>query len=152
MGSPELRITPFSPEYQDDARTIILEGLGEHWGWIDEEINDDLRDIAHFYAGGHFVLGWLDSTLVATGALIREDTETMRIVRMSVRKPYRKKGIGSLVLNHLVQIARRSGAGRVVLETTATWDGAIAFYKSYGFTEEGYRNGEIYLALDLATP
>ena len=46
MKTTELKIMPFSPVHQEEARRLILEGLGEHWGWIDEKINTDLEDIA----------------------------------------------------------------------------------------------------------
>jgi hypothetical protein len=44
--NPHLQIIPFTPNHQADARNLILQCLCEHWGWIDEEINTDLVDIA----------------------------------------------------------------------------------------------------------
>jgi len=149
MTIGEFSITPFSPEHQDAARRLILEGLGEHWGWIDEEINTDLVDIATSYADAHFVLGWLDGTLVATGALIPEDAESRRIVRMSVAKTFRRRGFGVRILDHLVDIAGQVGAKRVVLETTETWLDVIAFYEAYGFGIDAQRDGDTHLSLDL---
>ncbi len=149
MTSRELTITPFNPEHQTAARRLILEGLGEHWGWIDEEINTDLVDIATSYAGAHFVLGWLDGDLVATGALIAEDAESRRVVRMSVAKASRRRGFGARILDHLVDIARQSGVKRVVLETTETWLDVIAFYEAYGFGIDARRNGDTHMSLDL---
>ncbi|GAG32960.1 unnamed protein product, partial [marine sediment metagenome] len=104
MSTRELKITPFNPAYQNEARQLILDGLGEHWGWIDEHINADLQDITAAYAHGRFVLGWSDGTLVATGALIPEDGNSKRIVRMSVATPLRRHGFGTQILDHLVKI------------------------------------------------
>ena len=92
MKTKQLRITPFSPLHQQKTRRLILGDLGEHWGWIDEQINTDLVDIKASYASGDFVLGWLGETLVATGALIPEDGHSRRIVRMSVFKQFRRQG------------------------------------------------------------
>ena len=36
----------FAPADQDAARRLILEGLGAHFGSIDESLNPDLDDIA----------------------------------------------------------------------------------------------------------
>ena len=47
--NPHLHITPFTPTHQAEARNLILQGLGAHWGWIDEEINTDLEDISRSY-------------------------------------------------------------------------------------------------------
>jgi hypothetical protein len=80
-ANPHLQITPFAPTHQADARNLILQGSGEHWGWIDEKINTDLEEIAASYSSGHFILGFLDDVLVATGALIPETETSMRIVR-----------------------------------------------------------------------
>ena len=93
--TPQLHIIPFTPTSQADARNLILHGLGEHWGWIDEEINTDLVDIAASYSAGYFVLGWLDDVLVATGALIPKSESSLRIVRMSVDREYRRRGIAT---------------------------------------------------------
>jgi len=149
MRTKEMEITPFSPIYQDKARKLILDGLGEHWGRVDEHINEDLDDIVSSYADGHFVLGWFDGKLVATGALVPEDAETKRIVRMSVAKEFRRHGFGTQMLDHLVAIARRSGAKNVVLETCETWHEVIAFYESYGFRVYEHRDGDVHLSFDV---
>jgi predicted GNAT family acetyltransferase len=47
------------------------------------------------YSAGHFVLGFLDDVLVATAALIPESETSMRIVRMSVDREYRRRGIAT---------------------------------------------------------
>ena len=147
--NPDLQIKPFSIIHQSEARLLILEGLGEHWGWIDEEINEDLLDIAHSYAEGHFVLGWLGSTLVATEALVNESNGVMRIVRMSVKECFRRQRIGSQMLRHLIRTAHSYGAIKVVLETTDTWHDVVEFYRSFGFIEVARKNGEVHMELDL---
>jgi len=68
--TPQLQITPFTPTHQAEARNLILQGLGAHWGWIDEEINTDLEDISRSYSAGYFVLRWLDEVLEETGGEI----------------------------------------------------------------------------------
>src|SRR5262249_6135936 len=45
-----LIMRPFAPEDQQAAQALILAGLGEHFGWIDERRNPDLVDIAASYA------------------------------------------------------------------------------------------------------
>jgi len=92
---PHLQIIPFTPTHQAEARNLILQGIGAHWGWIDEEINTDLEDIATSYSSCRFILGFLDDVLVATGALIPESETSMRIVRMSVDREHRRRGIAT---------------------------------------------------------
>jgi len=145
----ELRITPFEKEYQNETRALILQGLGEHWGWIDEDINEDLEDIASYYRDGLFVLAWIDNNLVGTGALMPEDKGVVRVARMSVLESYRRQGIGNKILNYLISQARSMGCHLIVLETTSTWTDAIAFYKDYGFNLVECGNGSAHFILHL---
>ena len=149
MKIKELRVTPFKSVHQEEIRRLILEGLGDHWGWINEQINTDLEDIEASYATGNFVLGWLGETLVATGALIPEDEHSRRIVRMSVAKRFRRQGFGHQILDHLLAIAQKARIKKVVLETTETWGDVIAFYRSYGFQIDEHRGGDVHMSLDI---
>src|SRR5437870_1312389 len=78
-------IRPFEPRDQDAVSKLILEGLGEHFGFIDETLNPDLADIMKCYIipGHTFLVAYIGSNLVGTGALIRENEGSGRIVRVS---------------------------------------------------------------------
>lgn len=147
--SHALVIRPFAPADQDAARTLILAGLQEHWGTLDPTLNSDLNDIAHHYAHGLFLTAWQAGALVGTGALLPEAPGVWRIVRMSVDRERRREGIGRRILDRLIDHARAQGSRRIVLETTDTWDDAIAFYLRCGFHITDHRAGEIHFALDL---
>ena len=101
------------------------------------------------FAAGDFILGWLGEKLVATGALIPEDRHSRRIVRMSVSKQFRRQGFGRQILDHLLAIAQKVRIKKVVLETTKSWDDAIAFYRSCGFQINEYRGGSVHMSLDI---
>ena len=45
------RISEFKPSDQAAVRRLILDGLAERWGVLDESLNPDLNDIAAAYAG-----------------------------------------------------------------------------------------------------
>src|SRR3712207_405159 len=118
----EWHIRPFVPGDQLAARRLILHGLGERWGWIDETRNPDLDDIAaHYVAPGHYfvVVEWGDE-LIGTGALVAEGAGGAvagRIVRMSVAREHRGRGLGRALVEHLLDEARRRGYRRVLVET-----------------------------------
>ena len=145
----KLTMREFVPSDQVAARTLILMGLGEHWGWIDETINPDLDDIATRYAGQTFLVVYAGDTLIGTGALIHETDGTARIVRMSVAAARRREGIGNQLLRALVEQARQRGYSLIVVETTATWTEVIAFYHRYGFRTVDERDGEMHFELTL---
>ena len=147
----DLLIRPFEAKDQEVARTLILEGLGEHFGNIDESLNPDLDDItASYIAQGHaFVVAQIDENLVGTGALIREDENIGRIARMSVRKQHRRRGVGRALTKHLIKMARGRGFKRLLVETNNDWDDAIGLYKHCGFIEYDLDDVSVHMGLDL---
>ncbi len=129
-----LTIGPFQPSDQAAARALVLAGLVEHWGWLDETKNPDLLDISASYAAGCFLVARQDGRLAATGALLpTAEAHTWQVVRMSVAAGLRRAGLGRQMLEALQREARQRGARRLVLETTAAWQEVIAFYLRCGF-------------------
>ena len=143
-------LTRFEPHHQAAARHLILEGLAEHWGSLDPAFNRNLADIAQSCREGIFLLAWIDDRLIGTGALVPESEGVVRIVRMSVEKTVRRQGVGKLILAKLLECAREQSILKIVLETTATWDDAIAFYKRAGFRPIEVRDGDLHFELDLS--
>jgi GNAT superfamily N-acetyltransferase len=146
---PEITLAPFRPEDQAAAKALVLEGLAEHWGWLDPSLNPDLNDISESYAQGAFVLARIAGTLVGTGALIPEGEDSVRVVRMSVARAWRRHGIASRILAALLDEARARGCRQVVLETTSTWQDATGFYLRHGFQIIGHWDGDTHFVLDL---
>jgi GNAT superfamily N-acetyltransferase len=144
-------IRPFEPSDQEAVRRLILAGLGEHFGVIDESLNPDLDHITASYTacGGLFVLAECNGQLAATGALIEEGESTGRLVRMSVDPRFRRRGLARAIGAHLIDSARLRGYRRLLVETNDDWMDAIALYRACGFGAESWRDGEIHLSLDL---
>lgn len=133
VGYP-IVIRDFQPADQDEARNLILNGLHEHWGdAFDPSQNPDLDDIATSYQGGRFLVARAKGRLVGTGAFLPEREGVARILRMSVAADLRHRGIGGQLLKALCKEAKKRGFPKIVLETTSTWHGAIAFYRDFGF-------------------
>ena len=151
MTVNRLRIRPFRPGDQNAARQLILAGLAEHFGWLDESCNPDLDDIAaNYVARGHiFLVAELAAELVGTGALVVAGDGTGQIVRVSVAAASRRQGIGHLLLARLLEAARARDLAQVWVETNDTWIDAISLYRESGFRECARADGNIYLALQL---
>ncbi len=134
MSGGDVAIRDFEPRDQIAARSLIITGLGEHFGHVDESLNPDLDDIAANYAGSQLIVAEKDGRLVATGFLKHIDAHTVEVVRMSVAPDARRMGVGRMVLDELVRRARGRGYAAVTLSTLASWD-AAPFYRSCGFIE-----------------
>ncbi len=144
------RKRPFSPTDQAAAKALILAGLAEHWGTLDLSLNSDLNDIQASYVdnGGVFIVVEAEGgRLIGAGALLPEARNAARIVRVSVHKDYRRRGIGRAITAHLVAAAHQSGYAKVVVETTETWETAVRLYQDFGFIETARYNGDVHMEL-----
>ncbi len=144
-----IEIREFRPEDQPAVRALILAGLEERWGTLDESLNPDLRDLKRAYGHGVILVAWLNGEVVGTGTFIPRSQETVEIVRMSVARAWRRQGIGRRILESLCRRARQAGYRSAILETTAGWRDAVAFYEQFGFRRTHRRGADVYFVLEL---
>jgi len=144
-----IRLEPFRSGDQADARMLVLRGLGEHWGWIDETRNPDLDDIGSHYAAGCFLVARAGGTLVGTGGFLPLDETCVQIHRVSVTPAWRRRGVGRAIVAGLLEEARVRGFRRAVAATTETWHEVIAFHRGQGFVPTARRDGDVHLAREL---
>ncbi|MEI2610956.1 MAG: GNAT family N-acetyltransferase [Candidatus Promineifilaceae bacterium] len=149
-----LTIRSFTPEDQIPARRLILAGLGQHFGWIDENRNPDLNNIQQQYLdqGNLFIVAEKDGIIVGTGALIHEAPGVSRMVRISVSQLHQRQGIGRQLVKYLMQQAWAQGDERLVIETNLDWWDAIGLYENLGFSEYSRDEESIHLHLLLSSP
>lgn len=145
-----IQIRHFRDTDQQQVRSFILAGLGERWGTIDDTANPDIDDITTSYGSANFLVAFREGALIGTGGLIHESVSVVRIARVWIAKDLRRTGIGTLILNRLLDLARERLYARVVLETTSDWNDAVCFYKKHGFIVEDYRDGDTHFYKDLA--
>lgn len=145
----DLSIQPIQSENQAEARELILAGLAEHWGQLDPGRNSDLMDICSTYAPAVFMVAVWQGRVIGTGAIIPKADGVAEVVRMSVAVEMRRRGVARAILQALCGQARTLEMRQLVLETTETWQDAIAFYKNFGFKQTHLLNGDIYFRLAL---
>jgi GNAT superfamily N-acetyltransferase len=124
------------------VRQLILDGLGEHWGEIDESLNTDLNDIASGHGNGRTVVAELNQELIGTGTVVPREHGASEIVRMSVAPSLRRSRVGRTIVDELIRTARSWSCTRVILETSSDWTDVVAFYLACGFEITGELDGE----------
>lgn len=131
-----MRIRQFRPDDQGAARSVVLAGFRDRFGWINPELNHDLDDIvASYIALGHrFLIVEEGERIVGTGALLLAASRP-EIVRVSVLRCFRRRGIATAVTAVLVDAAADAGANRVVVATS--FPDALALYEKCGFERVG---------------
>ncbi len=145
------QIRPFQPADQPAVRRLILDGLGEHFGVVDETRNPDVDDIAaHYTARGHvFLVAVHGEEIIGSAALICADAQVGQLVRVSVARDWRRRGLARSLVQHLIAAARDRGLKRLWMETNDDWEAAIRLYASCGFVEYDRRDGNVYMARPL---
>jgi N-acetylglutamate synthase-like GNAT family acetyltransferase len=138
----------FEPKDQAEARTVVLEGLREHFGFLDPSLNPDLEDIqASFITrGDDFYVVENDGRIVGTAGLLFAEGRA-RIVRMSVAKNHRKRGIATALLQQCIETASQRGFSEIWAYTQPEWPDAVSFYSGSGFEQVGRDEIDIHLRL-----
>lgn len=82
-----------------------------------------------------FWSAWNGSDLVGCGALKHLNKDHAELKSMRTPNAYRRKGVGKLILEHILKEARQRGYQRVSLETGSMefFEPARRLYASYGF-------------------
>jgi RimJ/RimL family protein N-acetyltransferase len=106
--------------------------------------------------GSIMIVAFDEGELIGTGAVSVVSGKTRfahrREIAISVRKDYWGKGIGTGIMNVLMDFAKKSGAEVLELEVRSDNEAAISLYKKFGFEKIGTNekffkiNGEFFAA------
>lgn len=67
-------------------------------------------------------------------------------IHIAVHSAYQRQGIGKSLMDSMIKHAKREGIRKLRLRVLSSNLTALAFYKQYGFVEEGRLNSEFYIA------
>ena len=86
-----------------------------------------------------FWSAWEDDELLGCGALRQLDVNSGEVKSMRTVEAHRGKGVGSKILETIIEEARRRGYERLLLETGSerAFAPAQALYERYGFVYRG---------------
>jgi putative acetyltransferase len=121
------------------ARTLFEEyasGLGISLCF--QNFDQELKNLPGDYAppDGRLLLATEDDQLAGCIALRRLADGTCEMKRLFLRPAYRGKGLGKLLVESIIDEARKLGYTRMRLDTLpGRMDTAIALYRSIGFVE-----------------
>lgn len=85
----------------------------------------------------HFV--YEESGKVSAFYIISHVLDELEIFTIAVDKEYRKKGIGSKLLEHMIKSAKEKKIRQIRLEVSTKNEAAINLYEKFGFKKMGVR-------------
>ncbi len=135
-----MRIRPFVPNDIPAVASIVREALRENYP------TSLYLDIHRWWRDG-FLIADFDGHPVGFLAAVISSNGQARILMFAVSAGFRRRGIGSAIMNAFVQSCAMRGLKQVELEVRVSNADAIQFYKRYGFEIAGllprfYTDGE----------
>ncbi len=92
-------------------------------------------------ASGYSAWVLLDGTSIIGYSLMMLVLDEAHLLNLSIAKAYQKRGLGRLLLEHMIAIARKHDAANMFLEVRPSNISAIALYENIGFNEMAIRRG-----------
>lgn len=96
-----------------------------------------LTRIPEYYldAGGEFLVGLVDDTIVAIGGFLHEDGRTCRLRHLRVDPAHQRQGYATQLLTELETRARSRGIEEAMLQTNERLVAARQLYEENGYEE-----------------
>jgi ribosomal protein S18 acetylase RimI-like enzyme len=83
--------------------------------------------------GGEMLVGYDGASLIAMGGLAPCEDGSIELCKLHVDAAWQGRGIGRLLTERLIAVARARGFAEIKLHVTATQTAALALYRSIGF-------------------
>ncbi len=138
-------IRTYEPMDHDRVWALHREGVSdtraEYPGEDYSDQEEDLRNIERDYLapGSNFFVAEANRRLVGMVAVQRIDGQTARLRRMRVTGAWRRKGLGTDLLDTAEDFCREMGYNRIILDTTEQQRAAQQLYEKASFTRTGER-------------
>lgn len=127
----DINIYPFSSDCLDDIMEISTLSFPVYWSKA--SFQSELENkLAHYFVAkdGEKVIGYGGMWIII---------DEGHITNIAVHPDYRKKGIGDLILNTMINECTKRKVIAMTLEVRASNIAAQGLYSKHGFIEEGIR-------------
>lgn len=106
--------------------------------------------------GGEVFFALSGDDVLGTCAALRLSDTVVELAKLGVVPSAQNRGVGRRLCEAVIELARRSGASRVVLTSNHQLEAALRLYRSLGFRDapfpgdNPYTTADVYMALELA--
>ncbi|MEN9704953.1 MAG: hypothetical protein RLZZ393_832 [Pseudomonadota bacterium] len=120
--------------HADVPSVMRIEAASYPFPWTEGIVRDCLR------AGYVCCVVEIDDILIGHGIMSTGAGEA-HVLNLCISAPFRGRGLGASLLEHLVEFAGSLGVGEMFLEVRPSNTAAIRLYQSSGFSQIGVRRG-----------
>lgn len=141
MENSELEIRRFKKDDEDAVFNLHIRAITSTGAHLSGKWEEDFKDVESIYIkpGGDFLVGTIDSEIVAIGALKKMSDKLAEIKRMRVDPVFQRRGFAQAILERLENRARELGFNILELDTAVAQEAAQKLYERNGYKE--YKRG-----------
>ncbi len=130
----EVEIVAYDPKHQEAFRQLNVDWISQYFKM--EETDYKSLDHPKEYIldkGGYILIALYKGKPVGTCALIKMNEHTFELAKMAVGAAAKGKGIGWILGNAAIELAKEHGADKLYLESNTILKPAINLYHKLGF-------------------
>ncbi|SMD18496.1 GNAT family N-acetyltransferase [Pedobacter nyackensis] len=142
LTNKEVEIIDFSKDNKEAIRTLNYEWL-EKFFRIEEgdrlSLSNPKEEIID--KGGFIFYAKLGNDIVGTASLLKKSNNIFELGKMAVSNKAQGYGIGTLLLEHAIKVAKSENVQKLVLYSNKQLEPALRLYRKYGFEEVALEQG-----------
>lgn len=132
----QAEIIEYTEELKEHVKTLNVEWLQKYFRVepIDIlQLSNPKEEIID--KGGLIYYAKHNNQIVGTASLLKVEEDVYELGKMAVTQSAQGLGIGKLLMDHCLEVARQMKIKKVVLYSNKSLGSAIHIYKKYGFIE-----------------
>ncbi|MDR6966209.1 N-acetylglutamate synthase-like GNAT family acetyltransferase [Flavobacterium arsenatis] len=142
MNQNKIEIIPFSDQQKEAIKTLNYE-------WLEKYFRVEQGDVVSLSSpkeqiidkGGFIFYAKLNDEIVGTASLLRKNDSVFELGKMAVSEKARGFGIGTVLLEHCLNVAKQKGIKTLILYSNRQLESALHLYHKYGFYEVELEEG-----------
>lgn len=137
-----IEIIEYNDDLKEPIKTLNYEWLEKYFRvekGDERSLNNPKEEIID--KGGFIYYARINDQIVGTASLLRKTDDIFEVGKMGVTESAQGLGIGTLLLEHCLNIAEQKAIAQLILYSNTMLDSAIHMYRKYGFTETELEQG-----------
>ena len=142
QGNLKIEIIDFSDDLKDPIRLLNYEWLQKYFRIEEGDIislSNPKEQIID--KGGYIFYAKSSNQIVGTASLLKKSDGVFEIGKMAVTGTAQGSGIGTILLEHCLEMAKQKSIKKLVLYSNTKLTSAIHLYRKYGFIEVELEKG-----------
>jgi ribosomal protein S18 acetylase RimI-like enzyme len=142
MNNYNIEIIDFTNDLKDHIKRLNYEWLEKHFCVEKGDVislSNPKEEIID--KGGMVFYAKLNDEIVGTASLLRKNDQVFELGKMAVSTPAQGFKIGTLLLEHCLDILKQKNIEKCILYSNTKLESAIHLYRKYGFVEVKLESG-----------